>query len=185
MLTVKCTGRSDADVERLLRDALAKPLGEDDSALARRLRKNHHELLAAVARHDVDLAHGLLEQRAELAQHAVAGEVARGVVDRLEVVDVEQQQRERRVEPPRAIDLGRQPIEQRAAIEHARERIGRRQRLEPAVVGARRLERLRAANRRHRRADHDVGELDVLGRQRALVATGAQKEHARRASDRS
>ena len=69
-----------------------------DAAFGRRLGQDRDELLAAVSRDDVDLAHRVLEHRAELAQHAVAGEVARRVVDLLEVVDVEQQQRERRVD---------------------------------------------------------------------------------------
>ena len=132
------------------------------AALGRRLGKNRHELLAAIPRDDVDLAHRVLEQRAQLSQHAVAGEVADGVVDPLEMVDVEQQQRERRVVAPRPVDLGGQPVEQRAPVENARQRIGRRQRLEPPIVGARALQGLRAADDRHGRAEHHVGERDVL-----------------------
>ena len=56
---------------------LAETLGEDDPTVLRRLRQNEHELLAAVPGDDVHLAHRVLEQRADLAQHAVADEMAR------------------------------------------------------------------------------------------------------------
>ena len=78
------------------------------------------------------------------------------------MIDVEQKQREHRLVALRAVDFARESLEQRASIEQARERIGRRQRLEPPIVGARRLERLRALDRRNRRVQHRFGKLDVV-----------------------
>jgi hypothetical protein len=49
-------------------------LGQDDG-----------ELLAAVARHDVLAPDARLEHRGQLLEHVVAGQVAVGVVDLLEV----------------------------------------------------------------------------------------------------
>ena len=58
------------------------------------LRQGDHELLAAVARRLVDPARLELEDAADRAQHLVALQVAVGVVDLLEVVDVEHDQRQ-------------------------------------------------------------------------------------------
>ena len=54
--------------------------------------QQHGEFLAAHARHHVDLAEGVRQAVAQVAQHGVAGRVAVAVVDGLEVVGVEQDQ---------------------------------------------------------------------------------------------
>ena len=70
------------------------------------LRQRDDELLTAVARRLVDAARLLAQDPADRPQHGVALRMAVGVVDRLEVVEVEDQQREveaeaRAREPPR------------------------------------------------------------------------------------
>ena len=52
------------------------------------------ELLAAVARREVDVAHGLLDDARHGAQRAVAGAVAVPVVEGAEVVEVAEEQRD-------------------------------------------------------------------------------------------
>ena len=75
-------------------DPLPDPLGELERAVAAGLRQRDDELLAAVARRLVDAARLLREDPADPAQDLVALEVAVGVVDLLEVVDVEHHQRQ-------------------------------------------------------------------------------------------
>ena len=59
----------------------------------RRLRQDHHELVAAVAGHGgVALLHDALQQEADLAQDLAAGQMAMAIVDDLEVVEVHEQQ---------------------------------------------------------------------------------------------
>ena len=60
------------------------------------LRQDDEKLLAPEAADLVHRAHVLAQQRGELAQHAVAHRMTEGVVDVLEMVDVDQHHRERR-----------------------------------------------------------------------------------------
>jgi hypothetical protein len=60
----------------------------------------HRELVAAQARHDVGIAQRRAHARAHLAQCQVAHRMAERVVDRLEPVHVEEQDREQRAVPP-------------------------------------------------------------------------------------
>ena len=59
--------------------------------------QQYHELVAAVARGKVLGTHGGLEHLAHVADHGVARGMAGGVVDALEMVYVEQQQRRSRM----------------------------------------------------------------------------------------
>jgi hypothetical protein len=98
--------RRDADA-RADRDAVAPDLdgrvgkqraqlvGGRDGRGAGGLGQQHDELLAAVAPDDVRDARGVADALCGLAQHRIPGRVAVGVVDELEVIDVEQQARER------------------------------------------------------------------------------------------
>ena len=69
--------------------------------------EQHRELLAAVARGDVDLARHFLQHARDAPQHLVADRVAVAVVDLLEVVDVAQQQRDLVVVALRALRADR------------------------------------------------------------------------------
>ena len=80
------TGAASSDAPDLLRDAAR--VG------ARRALEDRDELLAAVAADEVRLAQAALEQPAERPQHVVAGQVAVELVERPEVVEVEQDDRQ-------------------------------------------------------------------------------------------
>ena len=85
----------------------AHALGQVVGALEVGARENDGQLLAAVAGGLVDLARGLAQHAGHLAQHEVALLVAVGVVDVLEVVEVEQDEAHRLAEALGALDLGR------------------------------------------------------------------------------
>ena len=75
-------------------DPLAHPLGQDPRPLGLGVHEESHELLAAVARHEVGGAvQGLVHRLGHPHQALVAGLVAVGVVEALEVVDVAEDER--------------------------------------------------------------------------------------------
>jgi hypothetical protein len=81
--------------DELLAQCVAEPPGDLEpgvSALA--TADEHGELVAAEPRKQVLAAHLLGEARRDLAQQVVAALVAQDVVDLLEAVEVDQQQRE-------------------------------------------------------------------------------------------
>jgi hypothetical protein len=88
----------------------------------------------------------------QLLERRVADQVPVRVVDALEVVEVEQQDRHRAVVAQRALHLRRQPLDERPPVEQVRERVGGREHLEPRVVGERQLDDLRALDDGHRGA---------------------------------
>ncbi len=51
--------------------------------------EQHRELVAADARHGVRIAQTLFDQRRDLAQQIVAGDMAGGIIHELEAVEVE------------------------------------------------------------------------------------------------
>src|SRR5207244_7522108 len=70
------------------------PLRQLDGARQAGLRQRDRELLAPVARRLVNTARLLTQHPAHHAQHVVPPQVAVGVVDLLEIVDVEDEERE-------------------------------------------------------------------------------------------
>ena len=97
----------------------AQFLCELHRALLRRIRKDGRELLAAVARRQVAWPpQGHPQQVSDRAQAGVAGRVSVGVVIGLEVVDIDDQQAQRRVVPaalrerPSERDVERSPVRQ-------------------------------------------------------------------------
>ena len=64
----------------------------------------------------------------DLAQHGVTGHVAVGVVDPLEVVEVDEHDRARSLVARRPIELVLEPRQERLAIEHAGQQVDRRER---------------------------------------------------------
>ena len=95
MLTVAATLLA-VDGERPRADRVADALGDVERAFRRRLGQQHDELVAAVARRHVGGAQLGLDRVRHLAQQAVAGFVAVGVVHRLQVVAVDHQHARRR-----------------------------------------------------------------------------------------
>src|SRR3954447_9144836 len=114
--------RDAAQVERLLEHA-QHPAGHDDrTVLVVVARDDDAELVAAEAGQHVVRAEHAAQARADAPQQLVAGGVAQGVVELLEVVEIEQQQRGA---PPAAHDLVEVPGE-RAAVGQAGQLVGAR-----------------------------------------------------------
>ena len=78
-------------VSMLWRRRSAIVIGEGDVGIGH----HHHEFLAAIAAGQIDAAHIGGDAAGEFLQHFVADVVAVGVVDRLEVVDVHDDEGER------------------------------------------------------------------------------------------
>ena len=70
-------------------DLLRDPLG----LLVRAVLQQHHELVAAEARHDIVAAHRGSQQAGDLAKQFVARIVAAGIVDDLEMIQVDEHHR--------------------------------------------------------------------------------------------
>ena len=120
-----------------------------------RLGQDDRELVAAVARRDVRAAQGRADELRGPGEDAVAEQVAEGVVDELEVVEVEHEHAQR---PPRALgpdDLLAEALVHEAVVVEAGERIAVRE-VARVLVEPRVLER-------HRRlVGHRPGELEAL-----------------------
>ena len=138
------------DLERL--DLGPHALGEVHRAVEVGAGQHHGQLLAAVAGGLVDLAGRLLEDPGHLAQHDVALLVAVGVVDRLEVVEVDHHQAELLPEALGALDLGLEDLVEPAAVEEAGELVGHRLALD-------RLVQADVLDRHRRLADEVLEEL--------------------------
>ena len=151
-------------------DAQAQDLGDGGGAAGGRRRQNRRELLAAVARDEVARAR---QRLADLAGHApqalVADLVAERVVEVLEVVDVDHDERERQPVAGRAPPLARQRLLEPAAVRDAGQRVDLRELLEPGV-GLLELQRA---------LGHDLLELPLARlRPRGPHARGAEaREH--------
>ena len=76
-------------------EALAQALGDAGAVLDVDRRQHDEELLAAQPVGELERAQLAAQRRGDLAQHRVAARVAVLVVDALEVVDVEDDERDR------------------------------------------------------------------------------------------
>ena len=101
-------------------------LGQDRAFLDVRLGEDEHEFLAAVAADQVRRAQVAGDRLGDPAQDDVAEAVPIGVVDRLEVVDVDEGDRQCSLVASGALDLGEEAREQRLAIGHAGQPVDRR-----------------------------------------------------------
>ena len=73
----------------------ANPLGQRERILELGIRQEHHELLASEACGDVVRPQAVAEDVGDALEDGIAGEVAVGVVDLSQQVEVDHQQRER------------------------------------------------------------------------------------------
>ena len=114
--------------EDVLREVLAhlraQALRQDVALVLVRLGEDQCELLPTHAAHTVDSADPGRERLAEELQRAAAGWVAEAVVQLLEVVQVAHQEREGRLEPPRALDLELERLLESAPVQQPREWVG-------------------------------------------------------------
>jgi uncharacterized protein (DUF1778 family) len=90
-------------------------------------RREDHELLAAVARAQVAAAHRAVQDLRDPQQDLVAGRVAEPVVQALEVVDVDHEDRERLLRALDAPDLAREVVLEEAVVVQPREPVGDRE----------------------------------------------------------
>ncbi len=84
------------------------------------------ELLAAETRTDVEDSHAAAQQVGDIAQRPVSFEMTPRIVDALEVIDVDHQQREVLLLPPSALHFGFEPILEVASVEEAGHCVDRR-----------------------------------------------------------
>jgi len=118
-------GQADADrhrvgfalvLEDVLLDQGTHPLSHADAAFQVRLRQHDDELLAAVAGKQLFLADAALDAGSQLAEREVAAQVAQLVVDALETIQVEHDQRQRPAVTGRARQLPVQELQQVALV---------------------------------------------------------------------
>ncbi len=115
--------RSAQSSDAVVRKAAVEALHDRGGLLARRLRQQQRELVAAEPEGGVRRAQAGAQRLGDLAQGLVAGRVAEGVVDELEVVDVADDERELVAVADGALDLGVELAHERAPVREARQRI--------------------------------------------------------------
>ena len=119
----------------MLGDDFADAVGIQPGARLGGLHQQHGELVPAVAGHHVDAARVLHEDLGDLAQRVVAHGVAELVVDGLEAVEVQQDDRHRVVEASIARQLFLEPQREEAPVVEAGHLVLERRFLEPGVGG--------------------------------------------------
>src|SRR3569833_1349018 len=115
-------------------DSGAASLGRLKCRIGIRMGEDNNELLAAISRDEGGLPRRGRQKLADTLEDLVAGRVAIGIVVLLELVDVEQDHRQRR---PIALRLGpcdRQAIMEGAMVLEPREAVGGRQRLQLLIL---------------------------------------------------
>src|ERR1051326_7125931 len=110
--------------DRQRADLIEDALGHGAGAAEVRVREDDRELVAAEAGEEVGRAQRLAHGAAELGEDDVADGVAERIVDLLEVVDVEHQERERQRVDAGALDLLRQLPAEVALVPDAGEVVG-------------------------------------------------------------
>ena len=117
------------------------------------LRQQHHKLVATVAEGEINQPQLRFDQVPDFGQQPASHQMSMRVVDRLEVVEVDEDHAELVAEARRAVDLGFKGFVQMARIEQAR-----------AIVGDGQFLNLLDRPR-------------ILNRNRGIVAQRLQKEH--------
>jgi hypothetical protein len=108
----------------------AAALGQPDGGRLVRVRERDRELLAADAGHEAGVADRPRQRLGGDLQHAVTLGVAEGVVERLEVVEVEHDDADRRIVRGGPRHGAVHALLERAVVAKARERVGGGERLE-------------------------------------------------------
>ena len=98
-------------------------VGDPARLIGRAVLEQQPELVAAQACHGVVLAHPLVQARGELAQQLVAGRMAAGVVDHLELVEVEVGQRMRAGFLTQGAQQAGEPALELEAVDQAGQRV--------------------------------------------------------------
>ena len=140
--------------------------------------QEHQKLLASIPGDDIAQPNGIEQQSRHIAQYIVADEVAICIVDALEVIEIDHQQRECGVVAQRPFHLCRNPIRQGTTIEELRQRISLRELLKSRIVGHRALDHLRTLNDRNGGGDHRLGKLQIRLSESLLIPRPTHQEHA-------
>src|SRR5262245_21981628 len=116
-------------LERLAAMPYTQPLdrspqlfGAPPGILQRRVRQNKRKLLTAVAASDILGAGVSQQQPAERPQQSIAGSMAKRIVDRLEMIDVEHNDAQRATAPRRPAQLAVERLLHVAPVEQIRQR---------------------------------------------------------------
>ena len=115
---------------RALQQRILDPRGEPERIRGGARRQDHGKLLAADATDRVGRAGDALQHLGEELEHVVALAVAADIVDALEVVDVEHQQRDGVVRAAGAVELRAQALMEVAVVVEAGQRVCVREVLE-------------------------------------------------------
>ena len=160
-------------------------------AFAARVRQDQRELVAAEARDHVRLARAQADDAGRFDQRAAPEQMAVRVVDRLEPVEIDEQQRQRPAAARRALGLAAQHLREIARVVQLRQIVGDRQRLRP-LHAERVLERDRArlepAEQRRERARRKTGRAPrgdaIDGHERADRTPPARQRERRHRRER-
>src|SRR5947209_15784735 len=120
-------------LERIALDDRAHALGVDDRGRLGGARQERDELVAAVSSHARVAPRLARQELHDLLEHVVAGAVAPAVVDGLETVEVEQDERQRLLIAGRAAHLFVEPQHEIAPVVAVGERVLEGQLLEPGA----------------------------------------------------
>jgi hypothetical protein len=124
MLVVTCTGWPCGPGRARLADVLQDALGNGQRVVVARARQQHAKLLATEAAHGVVRTQQQLHRLCKRDQHTVAFKVPQAVVDLLEVVQIQHQQDQRLVLGAGVRKGGFGALQEHAAVDHARQRVG-------------------------------------------------------------
>ena len=105
-----------------MRDHLQQLVGNGRRVLAiRQIFEHDHELVAAEARHQIARAQALFEPFGHQAQQPIACSMTQGIVDLLEAIDVDEQQRQRRSGAARLLNCVIERLVEHDAVREARQ----------------------------------------------------------------
>ena len=136
-------------------EPLREPPGEPERVPGVAGRHDHRELLAAEAADDVARADERVRELGDRDEDLVADRVPADVVDALELVDVEHQERHRVAGTARAHQLRAETLVEVAVVVEAGERVGLRLVLEPGTD-------LRVVERERGRVAEPLRELELV-----------------------
>ena len=100
--------------------------GQDDRAADVGVRQEQRELVATDSERSVGMPDRGSDQRAELRQQLIANSVAARVIDALELVDVDEHERERGAVAPGAVDHAPDRLLERAVVAQAGQAVAQR-----------------------------------------------------------
>ena len=101
-----------------------EPLGHFERRIFAGLRQQNDKLISAIAKGGIDAAHVVLDGSGNLGQQPAAGQMAMQVIDPLEVVEIDKDQAEGKIEAAGALELAFRDGKQVPGIEQAGAVIG-------------------------------------------------------------